>query len=110
MASYDGTRVVGTFDIPAIAATRAGSCRRSQGVSAYAELRRSFIGPAAFTRIERLESDEQSRRRAIIGLAYWSKWDRVRLGFVVSFEDVRLTLPSTPEREQRLAAQVHVQF
>ena len=111
MVSYESPRAV--MIIQGLRSTRpvTGVAVESTGLSGFVEIRRSLIGPAAFARVEQLRADGGgARHRAIVGVAYWLQWDRVRLGLVTSFDEARSTLAATPPRERQLAALTHVQF
>lgn len=110
MASYENTRAVATIE--ALRSTRPvnGLATEGNGASGFFEIRRSLTGPAGFVRAERFAESGSSRTRSIVGVAYWLKWDRVRLGFVTSVENARSTLPATPQRDRQILAQTHIQF
>ena len=116
MVSYELPRLVataewlrGTMRPPPLTADRDFS-----GFSVFAELREGLQGWAAFGRLEGFDPDIQvpdnSRQRAIAGVAYWLTWSAVRLGFVVNAENVRYDAGAAERNENRLLVQTHIQF
>ena len=87
---------------------------RQRGESAFVELRQGLEGWAAIGRFDRFDPDRStpanSDRRAIAGIAYWLKWARSRVGFVLNDEDVRYDAGAHKPDENRLLLQTHIQF
>jgi len=116
MASFEHTHLVATAqwlsgtDRPDTALTAA----RQRGESAFVELRQGLEGWAAIGRFDRFDPDRStpanSDRRAIAGIAYWLKWARSRVGFVLNDEDVRYDAGAHKPDENRLLLQTHIQF
>ena len=116
MASFEHPRFVGTAQW--LAGTEQPLSRPSRahprGVSAFVELRQGLEGWAVLARVDQFDPDNatagNSNRRVIAGVAYWLKWSRSRIGFVLNDEDVRYDAGRNRPDENRLLVQTHVQF
>ena len=116
MVSYEHPHFVGTAEW--LAGTRRPAPLTAdadfRGYSVFAEARQGMQGWAGFARFERFTPDRQvtgsAHRRSIAGAAYWLAWSAVRIGLVVSDEDVRYDPGAARRNENRLLFQTHVQF
>jgi hypothetical protein len=117
MASYETTRLVGTAQWltateKPLASTPGDTERR--GYSAFVEVREGLQGWAGLVRFDHFDPneavDDDGSNRTIAGVAYWLKWDRVRLGLVVNDENVSYGAARGLLDENRLLFQTHVQF
>ncbi len=116
MGSFEHPHVVGTFQW--LAATEQPLLTAAEtdrgGISGFLEVRKGMEGIAGFVRFDEFDTDksrpETSDRRLIVGVAYWLKWDKVRLGLVLNDEDGQFDGQLLRPDENRLLAQVHVQF
>ena len=117
MGSFEHRRFVGTAEWVAATdralATAVTNVNR-RGVSFFAEARQNLEGWAAFGRFDRLNNDtaleDRDTRRTIVGAAYWMKWGKTRLGFILDDEAVRYDSALARPSEHRLLSQVHFQF
>lgn len=84
------------------------------GYSAFLEVRQGLEGWAGLARIDHLDPDDavsqNSHSRVIAGVAYWLKWQKVRLGLVFTDEDVQYEVNRRRPDENRLFVQTHIQF
>jgi len=84
------------------------------GASGFVEVRQGMNGWAAIARVDHLDPDEaladNSQRRVIAGGAYWFVWPRSRVGLVVTNEQVHYDAAALRPNENRLLAQMHVEF
>jgi hypothetical protein len=116
MASFEHPRFVATAQW--LAGTEQPLSRtialHPRGASVFAELRQGLEGWAVLARIDHFDPDDavpdNSDRRVIAGVAYWLKWSRSRIGFVLNDEDVRYDAGRNRPDENRLLVQTHVQF
>jgi hypothetical protein len=116
MASFEHPHFVGTAQW--LAGTERPVTRlvdaHPRGASLFAEVRQGLEGWAALARFETFDPDDatpnNSDRRVIAGAAYWLKWSRSRIGFVLDDEDVRYDAGRNRPNENRLLFQTHIQF
>ena len=85
------------------------------GTSAFVEVRQGLQGWAGWVRAERFDPDtaiaNNSHRRIITAIAYWMKLTGgAQVGLVVNNEDVRYDAGDPRPDENRLLAQMHVEF
>src|SRR5262249_10040154 len=85
------------------------------GTSIFTEVRQGLTGWAGWLRFETFDPDtavvNNSHRRTIAAVAYWMKLSGgANLGFVFNNEDVRYDAGDPRPDENRLLAQVHVEF
>lgn len=116
MASFEHTHFVGTAqwlvgtDRPESLAVAA----HPRGASVFTEIRQGLEGWAVIARVDRFDPDrstpDNSDRRIIAGVAYWLKWSKSRVGFVVNDEDVRYDAGQPKPNENRFLFQTHLQF
>ena len=116
MASFEHPKFVGTAQWLA-ATERPEPVTRDahrRGASAFAEVRQGLEGWAALVRFDHFDPDnsigDNSDRRVIAGIAYWLKWARSRVGFVLNDEDVHYDAGLNKANENRLLFQTHIQF
>lgn len=117
MGSFEHPRFVATgqwltaTEKPARTATRDTDQR---GYSAFAEVRQGMQGWAGLVRFDHFDPDDlvsdDATDRTIAGVAYWLKWDRVRIGLVANDENVTYGRARLLRDENRLLFQTHVQF
>ena len=85
-----------------------------RGYAGFLEVRQGMEGCAAFVRASTFDpdkdTDNNSKKRIIGGVAYWLKWDKTRLGLVLNEEYVKYDKGANKPDESRLLAQTHVQF
>jgi hypothetical protein len=85
-----------------------------RGYSVFAEAREGTQGWAGFARFEGFNPNRHlagiSHRRFIAGGAYWLAWSAVRIGLVLSDEDVRYERGASQPNENRLLFQTQIQF
>lgn len=117
MGSFEAPHVVATVQWLTATERPAASVVRDfarHGFSAFVEGRQGMEGWAGFLRFDHLDPDEavpsDRTRRTIAGVAYWLKWGKVRVGFVVDDEDVRYGAARRRPDENRFLAQTHIQF
>lgn len=116
MASFEHLHFVGTAQW--LAGTERPRTRsvdaHPRGASVFAELRQGLEGWAVLARVDRFDPDhdtpDNSDRRVIAGIAYWMKWSKSRIGFVLDDEDVRYDAGRNRPDENRLLFQTHIQF
>ena len=85
-----------------------------RGYSTFLEVRQGLEGWAGIVRYDHFNPDTSRSaledRRTIVGVAYWLKWAKSRVGLVFNDEDVRYGANVGKPNENRLLAQTHVQF
>ncbi len=116
MVSYEHPHFVGTAEW--LAGTRRPAPLAAnadfRGYSLFAEVREGMQGWAGLARFENFDPDrrigDNSHQRAIAGVAYWLRWTSVRIGLVLTDEDVRYDAGAARANENRLLFQTHVQF
>ncbi len=116
MGSFEHRHFVGTAQW--LAGSEQPSSRPTEahprGASVFAELRQGLEGWAVLARVDQFDPDnatpDSSDRRVIAGAAYWLKWSKSRIGFVVTDEDVRYDVGRNKPDENRLLVQTHIQF
>lgn len=117
MGSFEHPRFVGTAqwltatEKPVRTATRDTD---RKGYSAFAEVRQGMQGWAGIVRLDHFDPDTEVAsdvtNRTIAGVAYWLKWDKVRLGLVINDENVSYGRARSLKNENRLLLQTHIQF
>jgi hypothetical protein len=116
MASFESKHVVATAqwlhatDQSITALTRT----ERQGYAFFTEVRQGLEGWAGIFRFDHYDPNtavaDNFTKRTIGGIAYWFRWSRARLGLVVDDENVRYGLAAERPNENRVLAQMHVQF
>ncbi len=118
MASFEHTNVVATAQW--LSATESpltlapGVEQQRRGYSTFVEVRQGLEGVAGFFRYDHFNPNialiDDQDRRTIAGIAYWLKYEKVRVGLVFNDEDVRYGVTVGKPNENRLLVQTHVQF
>lgn len=117
MGSYEHAKVVATAQWVTATerptATLAEDLAR-QGYSFFVEVRQGTEGWAGIARVDRFDPNQNlpgdDRQRVIGGVAYWFKWSNVRLGLLLNDESRTYAKDAGRPDENRLLAQMHVQF
>ena len=117
MGSFEHPNVVATLQHAAATESPTATGPRDierGGSSGYVEIRQGPSGWAGLARVDRFDPDREnasdSRRRVIVGAAYWVVWPRSRVGIVVTNEQVDYDANALRTDENRLLAQMHVEF
>jgi hypothetical protein len=88
--------------------------QQRRGYSTFVEVRQGLEGVAGFFRYDHFNPNialiDDQDRRTIAGIAYWLKYEKVRVGLVFNDEDVRYGVTVGKPNENRLLVQTHVQF
>jgi hypothetical protein len=114
MASFEHKNLVALAEFLAATETPAAKDIKRSGVSGFLEVRQGMEGWAGFVRASTFDpdkdTDKNSKKRLIGGVAYWLKWEKTRVGLLLDEEYVKYDKGAGKPDESRLLAQSHIQF